>query len=158
MRPGQVCLAVPQDSGVLARIHAACFPQGWSAQDIAGWLERSDTLGWVCRVREMAVGFILVQDLGEAADILTLAVEPDWRRRGVALGLVEAGARAMHARGAGRLLLDVRADNTAALGLYQRMGFAPDGVRRGYYRGEDGGVCDAVLMSLALGALPGSPG
>jgi ribosomal-protein-alanine N-acetyltransferase len=150
MTPGTVRAALVEDADALARLHALSFAQGWSAQELRVWLERADAPGWVCVVRAARVGFILVQDLGDAGDILTLAVDPDWRRKGVGQALVRAAMAGLRARGAQRLLLDVREDNDGAVALYSRLGFQRDGVRKGYYRQPDGGPCDAVLMSLEL--------
>ena len=55
--------------------------------------------------------------------ISNLAVHPDYRRRGIARGLVSAGVEMARQKGAGRISLEVRADNAPARGLYQELGF-----------------------------------
>jgi ribosomal protein S18 acetylase RimI-like enzyme len=56
--------------------------------------------------------------------ISNLAVHPDYRRRGIARGLVLAGVQMAQQKGAPRISLEVRADNTAARRLYEQLGFA----------------------------------
>lgn len=90
---------------------------------------------------------------GETADIMTVAVVPAARGTGLGTALVaELRRRAVH-HGARDLMLEVRADNPAALALYEAAGFEPIHVRRGYYRPE--GV-DAVIMRCRLDR-PGRP-
>ena len=83
------------------------------------------------------------------ADIQTIAVAPDARRRGLGRTLMQAQIAEAVARGARRLFLEVRADNPGAQALYENLGFLPIGVRRGYYQPD--GV-DAVVMRLDLPA------
>ncbi len=83
--------------------------------------------------------------LAEDAEVMTVGVDPEWRRRGVGemlLGGLLSAARAARAR---RVFLEVRADDAGARRLYQRAGFRRIGLRRGYYQPEN---ADAVLMRL----------
>lgn len=70
---------------------------------------------------------------GETADVQTLAVSPEHQRRGLGTSLLDAVIAEACARGARELLLEVRADNVAALALYARHGFVRIARRRGYY-------------------------
>jgi len=56
--------------------------------------------------------------------ISNLAVHPDYRRRGIARSLVSAGVQMAQQRGAPRISLEVRAENSAARALYAKLGFA----------------------------------
>ena len=83
---------------------------------------------------------------GDTSDVMTIATLP--RARGTGLGrrlLAELVDRA-RAAGAERLVLEVRADNVAARGLYDSAGFGMLQTRRGYY---PGGV-DALVLALDL--------
>jgi ribosomal-protein-alanine N-acetyltransferase len=80
---------------------------------------------------------------GGDADVQTLAVAPAAQGRGVGRALLGALLAEARARRAGAVLLEVRADNTAAQRLYASAGFERIGLRRGYYQPE--GV-DAVVM------------
>jgi ribosomal-protein-alanine acetyltransferase len=77
-------------------------------------------------------------------DIQTIAVDPGHRGAGLGRALVHALIDEARRRGAGRVFLEVRADNPVARGLYVSLGFAEIGVRPRYYRH---GV-DAVVMRL----------
>jgi len=96
------------------------------------------------------IGYIVCWVVADELHILDLATEPFWRRRGIARMLVLAAVREGAERGASRAFLEVRASNTAALLLYEGLGFNRTLVREGYY---DMPVEDAVVMSLERDAL-----
>jgi ribosomal-protein-alanine N-acetyltransferase len=81
--------------------------------------------------------------VGLEADILTVGVLPVARRLGIGTRLVHALLDEARLRGVTAAFLEVRVDNVAARALYEREGFRPVGMRRGYY---DGGRVDAVTM------------
>ena len=85
---------------------------------------------------------------GEVADVMTVAVAPDRRGQGLGDRLVGELLRRAASGGAGSVMLEVRADNDPARGLYERHGFEEVAVRRRYYQPE--GV-DAVVMRRRLG-------
>jgi [ribosomal protein S18]-alanine N-acetyltransferase len=89
------------------------------------------------------------------ADVQTLAVAVEWQGAGVGALLLTALLDEARRRGAGEVLLEVRADNEAAARLYGRFGFERIGVRRGYY--QPGGV-DAIVMRLRPLTLPAAGG
>lgn len=116
------------------RIEAASSPRPWSQQVFLAELEQVDERTYlVARAGSRVVGFAGLLYVLPDAHVTTVAVDPAWRRRGVATRLLLALAREAVARGATALTLEVRVSNTGAQALYRRFGFAPAGVRRGYY-------------------------
>jgi [ribosomal protein S18]-alanine N-acetyltransferase len=95
-------------------------------------------------------GLVLARAIAGEAEVLTLAVLPAARRRGLGLALMTGAIDRAAAAGATAMLLEVAADNTAAQGLYALLGFAEVGRRRRYY--ADGR--DALVMRRALIAPP----
>lgn len=130
---------------LLAQVHAKAFERAWD-------IETFQTLCGQDGVVALgdSDGFILIRTVADEAEILTLAVRPEARRRGLGAGLVRAGADAARARGADKLFLEVAEDNTAALALYRSAGFVEDGRRKGYYPRPDGPAAAALLLSLKL--------
>ena len=131
----------------MAALHARCFtvPRPFTAEEITGFLADPN-----CFVVGDAAGFAIGQTVLDEAELLTLAVDPDHRRRGIGLRLMRDFAEVARARGADRILLEVAADNAAGLALYHATGFAEIGRRAGYYRAADGQRQDAIVMEKQL--------
>ena len=108
--------------------------------------------GYICRVAEIdhrLVGYgILSVGAGEA-HILNVCVRAEYRCRGLGRRLVTAMFDLGRAYGASDLFLEVRPSNATAIRLYQSLGLAQVGLRRGYYQAVDGRE-DAIVMRLRL--------
>ena len=136
-------------------LHRICFPAAWdrpwSRQSFAEMLAMPGTFGLLARDDANAtLGLIVVRCAADEAEILTIAVEPEMRRRGIGAALIEAARSEAHGRGAARLHLEVAEDNFAARKLYAGLHFEVVGKRAGYYgRGSLGSVA-ALLMARAL--------
>lgn len=85
---------------------------------------------------------------GEEAEVLNLAVDPAFRRRGIAKALVERLIAGGHAR----ILLEVRASNDSAQHFYAGLGFRQIATRKKYYRAplEDAYVLERTRPSAAM--------
>ena len=126
------------------RIEAQVYPTPWTHGLFVSELAlRSTRAYFVARVGREVVGYAgLMMSLNDG-HITTVAVDPDWQREGVATRLLIALAREAIGRGATALTLEVRLSHHGAQRLYQRFGFSPVGVRKGYY--ADSGE-DALIM------------
>ena len=134
------------DAPAISRIHAACFERGWDAHVMLGHIDHDCV--WV--IGADIVGFVILSCTMDEAEILTIALLPDHRGRGLAGPLLAAGMAAVTQLGARRLFLEVARDNEAALRLYARNGFAQIGLRKAYYpRAGQAGV-DALTMARDL--------
>jgi ribosomal-protein-alanine N-acetyltransferase len=136
--------AGPAHPVVLGAIHAAAFPaaEAWSVTMFAAQLG----LPGVFALLDEAGGMILVRVAADESEILTLAVAPQARRRGLGRALVQAALDAATQAGAATMFLEVSDRNEAALTLYEAAGFRATGRRRRYY--VDG--TDAVTMAATL--------
>ncbi len=137
--------ARPGDAPAIARVESSACPAPWSEGAVRASLGAPTTCALVAVEREV-IGHLLSAVAADEGEILTLAVHPAWRRRGVAGGLHDAAVRAWRSRGVRRAFLDVRADNTPAIALYRGRGWVHAGVRRAYY--ADG--ADALQMCLEV--------
>jgi ribosomal-protein-alanine N-acetyltransferase len=119
--------------GVL-RIEHRVYPRPWSLGLYMSELALPSTRVYlVARVGSTVVGYTGLMAVGEDGHITTVAVDPLWHRRGVATRLLLALFDQAIGRGVQNVTLEVRMSNAAAQAMYQRFGFAPAGVRRGYY-------------------------
>jgi ribosomal-protein-alanine N-acetyltransferase len=125
--------------GVL-RIEQQVYPRPWTFGLFLGEIsQRASRVYLVARVGSEVVGYAGMFRAVDDGHITTVAVDPAWQRHGVATRMLLALARAALERGCRNLTLEVRMSNSGAQALYQRFGFVPAGVRKGYYpeTGED---------------------
>lgn len=137
----------------LAALHARCFrsPPPWSAADFAGFL--ADPLAFL--LIEADAGFLVGRAVAGEAELLTLAVAPEARRLGLGRKLVARFLYQAQLRRADRAFLEVAADNSAAIALYESSGFQRAGTRRGYYQSPEGHRADALVLARDLPTVPG---
>lgn len=148
--------ASPADAARLAALHGRCFSdEPWNAAAFAELLAVPGARGFLEEDAAGVRGLILLRQAADEVEVVTLAVDAGWRRRGLAGRLLRHGLAAAQAMGARRAFLEVAEDNAAARRLYEAAGFALCGRRPGYYRRKEGPPRDAVVLAAAL-ALPGS--
>jgi ribosomal-protein-alanine N-acetyltransferase len=116
------------------KIEQQVYPRPWSMGLFMSEIGYRDSrLYVVARVGTRVVGYgglMLVLDDGH---ITTLAVDPAQHRQQIGTRLLHRLTSGAIDRGAKNLTLEVRASNDAAQGLYRAFGFAPAGIRKGYY-------------------------
>ena len=144
------------DLAHLAALHAASFAAPWDRQALAGLLASPGSFAF-----HHPDGFVLARAAGGEAEILTLAVAPRARGRGLGRMLVIAAANHSWELGAQTLFLEVGTANPAALALYAGLGFVKVGMRKGYYdsrasqahiQNGDAQSGDALVLRLPLPA------
>jgi ribosomal-protein-alanine N-acetyltransferase len=141
--------ADPADVPALHALHATAFDAPWPAEEIERLMR---IMGGFAVLAEEAgpQGFVLTRTVADEAEILTLAVAPDFRRRGIGRSLVEAAALEAARRGARSFFLEVAEDNPGALALYESADFQAVGLRRAYYARPDARPADALVLRRPL--------
>jgi len=140
------------DLDKLARIHAQCFPDdAWDVAALESVLAMAGAESLLAEDGVDAIGLLFATVIREEAEILTFGVAPGWRRSGVARALLGGFYARARALGASRVILEVAADNAAALALYEAEGFRTVGLRHAYYQRERGPAVDAWLLRRILG-------
>jgi len=138
----------PADAATLAAIHAQAFDKPWPASDFDELLTQTGVFGALAG--DPAQGMILCRIAGGEMEVLTIGVAGPARRQGLAQALMAAALGAARQAGAQSVLLEVGTDNPPAVALYERLGFARAGLRRGYYDRGAGRRADALVMRLDL--------
>lgn len=127
----------------IAAIDREVSPRPWTVPMLVDEVSRSDRRWFVARTGEVdgrdgdsnraIVGFAGLALLAGEAHVMTVAVAPDWQRRGIGSRLLEALLDAAERVEASEVTLEVRASNSRARELYRRAGFVETGIRPGYY-------------------------
>jgi ribosomal-protein-alanine N-acetyltransferase len=140
-----------RDAEVLANLHAQGFHRGWPVADFQSYIAGRDTPIYVaCDARRKIAGFAMLRLAADEAELITIAVDNRWRKKGVGKALLNAALDDLQMTPAKKLFLEVAADNTAALRLYTRQGFGKVSERQGYYARPDGRPATAIVMSRDL--------
>jgi ribosomal-protein-alanine N-acetyltransferase len=102
---------------------------------------------WTLSLGNKIVGFLVFWVVHDEVHILNVAVDPAFRRRGIATAVIEHLIEIARHHKASFVTLEVRETNQAALGLYESLRFEIIGQREAYY--ADTGE-DAYIMSCLL--------
>ena len=120
-----------------AALHAEAFvpfgERAWTRQDMAELLASPGVAGLLLQAEGADAGLAVCRVVADEAELITLAVRSDRRRRGAA-----------------SCYLEVAVDNPAALRLYETTGFRTAGRRPAYFQRGSGPAADAVVMRLDL--------
>jgi RimJ/RimL family protein N-acetyltransferase len=160
--------ATPGDAAALVDLARAvgAEPEGWLITN-GEWRSPSEERRYLRAVRrhthaavfvaETAEGIVgrisLARDAHPASEHvadLGLMVAVEHRRQGVGRALMEAAEAWAREVGVRKLELHVFPHNTAAIALYEGLGYEREGYRRDHYRRPDGFV-DAILMAKMIG-------
>jgi len=133
----------------LAQLERELFADGaWSQQTWWAELAGRPRRDYVAEVEGAEVlGYAGLDHGGDVADVMTIAVAPSARGRGLGRRLLDELETRARAGRAASVMLEVRADNAAAIGLYDRAGYTVVSTRRRYYQPGD---IDALVMRKIL--------
>jgi ribosomal-protein-alanine N-acetyltransferase len=152
-RPPVVAKLRPGDAAALAEIHATGFERGWDAIEFERMLADPCIIGHAARPggRGEPLGFAVSRLVVDEAEILTVAVKPTARGRGLGRLILRQHLGLIAGRGARTIFLEVAEDNEPAVRLYRALGFGEVGRRSGYYRRANGQPATAIVMRRSLG-------
>jgi len=145
MNDAPLPVTADSDLSALARIHAASFTEAWTEAGLRNMLKTAGT--WAFSIPD---GFVMTRVAADEAEILTLAVAPDARDRGLGTVLLSVAVEHAHREGARAMFLEVGASNVRARALYKRFGFGEVGMRKAYYGGNE----DALILRVDLPIIP----
>lgn len=130
----QICKMAQAHVGQVAQLETICFSDPWSENSVHSELSNPLSLWLVAVDDETVAGYVGSQSVETEADMMNIAVHPDYRRQGIAKELVTELIRQLRCQGVSSLTLEVRASNMPAIALYEKMGFETVGCRPNYYR------------------------
>ncbi len=149
------------DNIVLAKIHQASFPEGWSESSFQNMLMDPTFFGFIVghekNGQKQDCGFILCRRILEEIEIITFCVLPEHRRFGLGKLLIietikQAGLLLKQEADyleSIKIFLEVAENNTIAINLYSTFGFEKISKRSRYYRTPNGNI-DAHIMVLKV--------
>ena len=147
-----VNLLESSDIPMLHELHKRCFSHPWDETTFDGFLSDSHFFGFAVKAvgqQHTMRGFILCRLVQDEAEIITIAVHPNFRRRNIGHLLMDAALRHLHHERANKLFLEVDESNIGAIKLYKSFGFIEIGRRANYYK-SDHGRNDALILEKSI--------
>ena len=142
-----------EDLTQVFRLEKKIYPYPWSLGIFQDCL-RVGYCCWVLTMDKQMIGYGVMSVVVDEAHILNISIDPEWRRRGLGLKLMQRLLKIAGQHGAESVFLEVRASNHAAQQLYDKVGFVEVGQRKGYYPDAGNAREDALVLSLEM--TPGS--
>ena len=136
-----------KDCRLVLSLFERCFSHPWSLESIEDMFRHSGYLNLTAWCRGKLIGYAGVLSAMDEADITNVAVDPGYRRRHVASGLLKTLMERAGEKGIRSVYLEVRLSNEEALALYEKAGFVREGIRKNYY---DKPREDAVIMKASV--------
>ncbi len=135
-----------------ARLHEASFPHAWGVPEFERMIGDAQCLGdgAVESQPRRLIGYAVSRRVLDEAEILTVAVDPALRGRGIGRKILRVHLPRLGRHGVGAVFLEVGETNGLALRLYSSLGFEEIGRRQGYYRTPAGGAVTAIVMRYAM--------
>ena len=124
----------------VAEIEKSCFSNPWNETVLESELKNDCSHIYVAVEEGRAVGYAMLYIVCGEADIIRVAVLPEYRRKGIAEKLL---LKSFEVNETNEIFLDVRESNAPAIKLYQSLGFVDTGVRKDYYSNP---TENAILM------------
>lgn len=146
---------VPADLAAVTLLEQAAFSDPWTSEMLSDILTDRNAITLAALDGEdRLIGSALGHVVADEGELLSIAVDPDYRGKGLGRLLLDRILTEFVAVGAASVWLEVRAGNEAAKALYRAAGFQQAGIRRGYYRRPPE---DALVLSWRPPAPSGTP-
>ncbi|MDE7286439.1 MAG: ribosomal protein S18-alanine N-acetyltransferase [Lachnospiraceae bacterium] len=131
------------DVEVVSKIESEVFSMPWSAKDFLEMVEADYAYYYVAELDGEIAGCCGIRNIAGEGEITNVVVAPSYRRKGIALKMMEYMLKEAVKAGIGDCTLEVRVSNQPAIRLYERLGFKGEGVRPHFYDKPDE---DALIM------------
>ena len=122
-----------RDLGAIEHIEKRSYATPWSRSMFAGELAKPSSICLGAFEGDQLVGYMIISRYVDAWHVMNVAVDPDHRRRGIAMSLLERLFELTDDGTRRGYTLEVRVSNDGAIRLYEEAGFRARGIRRGYY-------------------------
>ena len=131
------------DVEIVSKIESEVFSMPWSAKDFLEMVEADYAYYYVAELDGEIAGCCGIRNIAGDGEITNVVVAPSYRRRGIALKMMEYMLEEAVKAGIGDCTLEVRVSNQPAIRLYERLGFKGEGIRPHFYDKPDE---DALIM------------
>ena len=121
------------DTAAIAELEKQCFSLPWSEKVITAAMQNGTTEFFTAKIGNKTVGYAGIGTVLDEGYITNIAVDKDYRRRGIADALLTAIDALAAEKNLSFTALEVRCSNTAAISLYAKKGYRQNGCRKNFY-------------------------
>ncbi len=139
----QIRAVKPEDMNSVSELENACFKDPFPSYFLSQLADANPDTFLVALDRGRIVGYAVVDDWTDHQHLVSIAVHPDSRRKGIGQALLDNLTERLHD---GPLRLELRKSNRSALGLYLKNEFHQIGFAHSYYTDGE----DAIQMEKAI--------
>lgn len=132
------------EANIASELEKRCLETAWSERQIAEALDNENAVYIGAFIENTLCGIGSAYCVCGDAEIMNVAVCPEFRRKGVGKAIMAALEAALAAKNSEAITLEVAEDNLGAIALYESAGFCAVGTRKGFYRGKN-----AIIMRSA---------
>ncbi len=144
------------DKAIITKIYGKSFNAQQAAISVNNLLKTTGSWAYIAKINQLnsnhsiAVAFIIARSIMDEAEILSIGVDNDYLRLGLAKKLMQQAIIEAKSRNGANIFLEVAENNNPARSLYAKLGFKVIGRRKGYYIKSDGSRIDALNFKLKL--------
>lgn len=142
-----ISFASPDDLAAIMAIQQATDENDWSEKSFAEYIANQQC--WVAKKESAVAGFAVFSHVLDEAELLNIAVDPNFQRQGIAGFLYHTAIEALRKVGVSQCFLEVAKANSKAQQFYVKLGFEQIAIRKNYYQ-RPHGIDDAIVMRVAL--------
>lgn len=131
--PAYIRWMIRKDLPTVLNIEERCFEYPWGENDFIAALRQRTIIGMVAERGDQVVGFMIYELHKTRLHLLSMAVDPDYSRRGIGRTMIEKLVSKLTYQGRNRLVLEVRESNLPAQLFFKSMGFQAVGILNHFY-------------------------
>ena len=136
-----------EDVPTVYEMEKTCFADPWGRDSLTDFSSGKGHSVFIAEDDKNIIGYGCTQQVLDECEILRIAVNPNFRKKGVGYSLLSEMVNNAYAHGSRIFYLEVRENNVPAIGLYKKLMFTESGRRKDYYKNP---TEDAILMSRAI--------
>jgi len=125
----------------------------WTQTQLLESIKNPVNLGYSLIYKSEIIGYLIAMPVIESADILNIAINSSYQRKGFGKALIEHLVQALNKRGVSEVLLEVRQSNVSAIQFYLALGFKEISIRKNYYTKNSNKPSvkeDGIIMRLEI--------
>ncbi len=144
-----------EEAAMVFSLEELCFSHPWTVANIESEIEKETSIFLGAFYENQMVGYASCYLVEHTGFMNNVGVHPSYRQLGIGQSLMQHLEEAAIEQTTYVLTLEVRSKNAAAIGMYQKLGYKQQGVRRFFYRDP---IDDGIIMTKVIAQLPENDG